>query len=120
MRGDTKRISDGGVARVAQVITGSVTSPSYGFLGDGQLSNAQLASAVALPDLPAAASVAIVQNNHTQPIRFRYSGTPTATVGQRIPVGETVTLDVGAATLATVRLIYEATGTGTVDVSYFS
>lgn len=107
---------------------GTTTSPTvvksagYTFLGQQQLT-APTAAAAALPTIPATATVAMVQNNSTQPYRFRYDGAttaPTATNGQRIAVGGVVTMDVGQATLLNVRVIQEAAATGTIDIAYFS
>lgn len=105
--------------------TGTVSNPSvvksagFTWLGDAQIT-APTAASTALPTIPATATVAIIQNNTSQIYRFRYSGVPTASVGQRLAVGGVATLDVGQATLQTVRLIQEAAATGTIDVTYFN
>lgn len=84
-----------------------------------QIANATLATAQALT-VPTGATVALVQNNGTQPCRWRADGSaPTASTGQRIPSGETLTLDIGNAGLVAARFIREADGV-TLDISYYA
>lgn len=105
--------------------TGSSSAPSYvkaaNYVprGDQQITIATLQAVQSL-SVPANATVAIIQNNTTQAIRWRDTpaGTnPTTTVGQRIIAGDTLTYD-GA--LANFEAIAEAAGTGTLDIWYGS
>jgi hypothetical protein len=94
----------------------AVRSASYTPMGYQQLSNATLAVSTPLT-VPAGATVAIIQNNGTQPARFRDDGVaPTATTGQRIAAGEFYTYD---GNLSAMRLIREADGV-TLDIAYYS
>jgi hypothetical protein len=96
-----------------------VKAKNYTPRGDQQITIATLQSVTALT-VPANATVAFLQNNTTQAIRWRDSpaGTnPSTSVGQRIPAGETLTYD-GA--LANLEMIAEAAGTGTLDIAYYS
>lgn len=104
---------------------GSSSSPSYVKAanytprGDQQITIATLQAVQSLT-VPSNATVAFLQNNTTQAIRWRDTpaGTnPSTTVGQRILAGETLTYD-GA--LANLELIAEAAGTGTLDIVYYS
>lgn len=99
----------------------NVTSRSAAFtpLGDQQITIATLAAVQTLT-IPPGATVAIIQNNTTQAMRFRDrpDGTaPTATLGQRIAAGAPYTYD---GDLTKFKMIREADGTGTVDIAYYS
>jgi hypothetical protein len=103
----------------ADVLT--VRPAGYTFRGYQQLTNATLASSTALT-VPANSTAAIVQNNGTQPARFRMDGAttaPTSSTGMVIPAGEAAVLDYGATALGTARFIRAADGV-TLDIEYFS
>jgi len=94
---------------------------SFTAKGYQQLSNATLAASTALT-VPSGATVAVIQNNGTQPVRWRDDGAstaPTASTGQRLPAGETLTLDTGNAGLTAARFIREADG-ATLDIQYYA
>lgn len=98
-----------------------VKSSSYNQLGYQQIATGTLATSTALT-VPNGATVAIVQNNGNQPVRWRPDGSttaPTASTGQRIAAGDRLTLDIGAAGLASSRFIQEASG-AVLDVTYYS
>ncbi len=117
-------LDDATITAIAEAVGGGtsgdpsfVKAAPYTPLGDQQLSNATLAASTALT-VPGGATVAIVQNNHSQAMRWRDNGqAPTASVGQRIAAGEQLTYD---GSLSAFRIIKEADGTGTVDVWYGS
>ncbi len=97
----------------------TVKPGNYTPRGDQQITIATLQTKQTL-SIPANATVAFMQNNTTQALRWRDSpaGTdPTTTVGQRIVAGGTLTYD-GA--LANFEIIAEAAGTGTLDIVYYS
>lgn len=76
------------------------------------------ATATALT-VPANTTYALVQNNGTQPVRYRLDGTdPTASVGMRLAAGGTLHIR-GATALAAARFIREAAGV-TLDVQYYA
>jgi hypothetical protein len=103
----------------AEVLT--VRPAGYAFQGYQQLSNTTLASSSPLT-VPVNATGAIVQNNGTQPARYRVDGTttaPTASSGMVIPPGEAIVLDYGRAALVASRYIRSADGL-TLDIEYFS
>ena len=83
-----------------------------------QMLSAALASSAPLPaTIPAAATIAIIENNGTTAVRWRDDGgAPTASVGGRIAAGGKLTYD---GSLSALRLIYEATG-AILDISYYS
>ena len=96
-----------------------VKAANYVPRGDQQITIATLQSVTALT-VPGSATVAFMQNNTNQAIRWRDTpaGTnPTTSVGQRILAGDTLTYD-GA--LANWEGIAEAAGTGTLDIVYYS
>jgi len=98
----------------------SIPVSSAGYLPKGyqQFDNTQLATVQSLT-VPAGATVAIIQNNHTQPMRWRDDGqNPTGTTGLRIPANSETPLTYDA-TLATFRMIKQTDGTGFVDVAYY-
>lgn len=91
-------------------------SASFTPQGYQQISSATLAASTGLT-VPAGATVAIIQNNGTQAVRFRDDGTdPTSSIGQRIPAGETLTYD---GDLSAVEFIREADG-AILDIAYYS
>ena len=92
---------------------------TYNPLGHQQIANATLAASTALPSVPASATVALIQNNGTQPARIVYTGAATGTTGLRIPAATTLTWDVGQANLTTTRVIREADGV-TLDILYLA
>lgn len=97
--------------------TPTFTKPA-GFtpLGYQQIADAALAAATGFT-VPGGAKYAIVQNNGSQPCRWRDDGTnPTASTGQRIPAGEQLTYD---GNLAAIKFIREASGV-TLDIHYYS
>ncbi len=99
----------------------SVKAASYTPLGHQQILSAALVSSSALT-VPTGATTAIVQNNGTTAVRFRYDGAttpPTASIGQRLTAGAVLTLDVGNVGLTSTRFIYEASG-AILDIAYFS
>lgn len=99
-----------------------VKAASYTQLGYQQITAATLAASTALT-VPGGATTAIVQNNTSQPSRFRPDGAttaPTTSVGQRLLAAGTLTLDIGNAGLTSTRFILEAAGTGTFDITYYS
>lgn len=99
-----------------------VTPASYTQLGYQQITAATLAASTAMT-VPGGATTAIIQNNTTQPARFRPDGAttaPTTTTGQRLISGGTLTLDIGNAGLTSTRFILEAAGTGNFDITYYS
>jgi hypothetical protein len=98
-----------------------VKSATLSFLGFQQIVNATLAGSTALA-VPAGATIAAIQNNGSQPVRFRLDGAttaPTASVGQRIAAGDSIPLAVGNAALTATRVIREADG-ATLDINYFN
>lgn len=110
-----------GVTRATFANPVPVKAAPYTSLGYQQIANATLASSTALT-VPGGATVALVQNNGSQPVRFRPDGAttpPTASTGQRIPAGQTLTFDAGNAGLTALRFIREADGV-TLDISYYS
>lgn len=118
-----------GTAATAQRVTYAsdgatlpVKAASYTQLGYQQITAATLASSTAMT-VPGGSTTAIVQNNTSQPARFRPDGAttaPTASVGQRLLAAGTLTLDIGNAGLTSTRFILEAAGTGTFDITYYS
>lgn len=89
----------------------------YTPLGDQQISIATLQTVQTLT-VPTNATVAVLQNNTTQAIRWRDGASaPTTTVGQRIAAGNTLTY---RGPLAALKLLAEAAGTGTLDIAYYS
>jgi hypothetical protein len=111
------------VAAEVVVLAGSgsggvtVKAANYVPMGDQQFTIAALASKQVLT-IPTGATVAVIQNNTTQAMRWRDSPSgadPTATVGQRIPAGDQLAYD---GDLSKFEIIREADGTGTVDVWY--
>lgn len=89
---------------------------SYTFRGDAQLTDAQLATSSSLPNVPGNATFAYVQNNGSQPARWRgASAAPTSTTGQRIPAGEREFFD---GDLTQYRFIREAAG-AVLDIAYY-
>ena len=101
--------------------TVTVRPAGYVFQGYQQLTNAALATSTALT-VPANATGAIIQNNGTQPGRYRMDGAttaPTASVGMVIPAGEAIVLDYGRTALVAARFIRAADG-ATLDIEYFS
>lgn len=97
----------------------AVKSANYTPRGDQQITIATLQTKQTLT-VPSLATVAFMQNNTTQALRWRDSpsGTdPTTTVGQRIIAGATLTYD---GNLANFEIIAEAAGTGTLDIVYYS
>lgn len=98
-----------------------VKPASYSFLGYQQIADATLAASSAMT-VPGSATTAIIQNNGTTAVRWRVDGSttaPTASTGQRIVSGGTLTLDVGNASLITTRFIREAAG-ATLDITYYA
>jgi hypothetical protein len=86
-------------------------------LGHFQLTNTQLAAKQNLPSIPATATFALIQNNGTQPARWRDDGPdPTASTGLRIKVGDTLLYD---GNLAALELIREGDGC-TLDIAYYA
>jgi hypothetical protein len=68
--------------------------------------------------VPANSSYAIIQNNGTQPTRYRLDATaPTSTTGMRLAAGAQIRVN-GAAALAAAKFIREAAGV-TLDVQYY-
>lgn len=103
----------------ADVLT--VRPAGYVFQGYQQLTNTTLASSSPLT-VPTNATGAIIQNNGTQPGRYRMDGAttpPTASSGMVIPAGEAIVLDYGRAALVASRYIRAADGV-TLDIEYFS
>lgn len=99
-----------------------VKAASYTQLGYQQITAATLASSTAMT-VPATTTTAIIQNNTTQPARFRPDGSttaPTTTTGQRLLAAGTLTLDIGNAGLTSTRFILEAAGTGNFDITYYA
>lgn len=83
--------------------------------GYQQLTNDNLATSQALT-VPTGATSATIQNNGSQPARFRDDGVaPTSSAGQRIPAGEAFQTDRG---LSALRFIREADGV-TLDIAYY-
>jgi hypothetical protein len=95
-----------------------VKAAPYTQLGDQQILSATLAASTGLT-VPTGATVATIQNNGTGICRWRPNGVPTATLGQTIAAGATLTLDDGAAGLAAARFII-GSGTVNLDICYFS
>lgn len=109
----------GGASSGGSIGAVPVRAANYTPRGDQQITIATLQSVTALT-VPTSATVAILQNNTTQAIRWRDTpaGTnPSASLGQRILAGDTLTYD---GTLANLELIAEAAGTGTLDIVYYS
>jgi hypothetical protein len=116
------------VALVGSNGPNSASAPSYVavapymFQGYQQISNATLTNSSPLPSIPASATGAVIQNNGTQPARYRVDGStnaPTSTSGMVIPAGESVVVQYGNAALGTFRAIRGADGV-TLDVEYFT
>lgn len=109
---------------VIDIASGAIDDPNYvkaapyTFLGDQQIVSATLAASTALT-VPAGATVATIQNNSTGVCRWRNSGTPTASLGQTIAAGGTLTLDAGNAGLTSTRFII-GSGTVILDINYYS
>lgn len=83
--------------------------------GYQQFLDADLASVASLT-VPSGATRAVIQNNGSQPVRWRDDGVnPTSTTGQRILSGEEKDY---RGTLSAVRLIREASG-ASLDVLYY-
>lgn len=98
-----------------------VKAGGYTQLGYQQIVSATLASSTALT-VPSGATLAIVQNNGTQAVRWRPDGAttaPTSTTGQRIAAGSVLTIDIGNAGLTSSRFIREADGS-ILDITYYS
>lgn len=93
-----------------------VKAASYTSLGDQNITS--LAASTALT-VPGGATVAFVQNTGAGVVRYRFSGTPTPSVGHQLAAGATVTVDDGNAGLAAFRAI-DGSGTNSIYVSYFS
>lgn len=111
--GDQVRVNFGGRSLRADLVTAVGTG--YTPKGYQQIADATLAAATALT-VPAGSTYAVVQNNGSQPVRYRDDGTdPTTTVGMRIPAGNTLTYD---GNLAAIKFIREAAGV-TLDVTYY-
>ena len=114
--------STAGIQKVA-LVDGDGNDASagpYDQLGYQQLSNATLAASTALT-VPANATAVIIQNNGSQPARWRPDGAttaPTASTGLRIAAGDELRLQPGNAGLTTMRFIREADGV-TLDIAYF-
>ena len=90
----------------------------YVYTGEQQLLSAGLVAAVGLT-VPAGTTLAVIQNNGTQPVRFRFgASSPTTSVGQRLPAGGVLYLDVTEADLADVQFIRELDGP-ILDIQYF-
>lgn len=84
-------------------------------LGYQQISNANLAAAMPLA-VPSGATIADVENNGSQPCRWRDDGVdPTPEQGRVIPGGETRRFN---GNLATLKLIRAGDGV-TLDVSFY-
>lgn len=76
------------------------------------------AAATALT-VPANTSSALVQNNGTQPARYRLDGVdPTTSVGMRLAASAQIRI-YGASALAAAKFIREAAGV-TLDVQYYA
>lgn len=100
-------------------IIGGSTSPitvsarNYTPLGYQQISEPATSTALIVPTN---AKFAFVQNNGSQPARWRDDGqAATASTGQRIPAGQTLTYD---GNLSAFRVIREAAGV-TLDILYY-
>jgi hypothetical protein len=86
--------------------------------GDQQIAIANLQAVNPLTPPIAGATLAVVQNNTTQAMRWRDNGaSPTILVGQRIAAGDDLTY---FGDLTAFKIIAEASGTGTVDIVYYS
>lgn len=96
-----------------------VKSSTYTVLGHQQLTDANLAASVALPSIPANATIAVVQNNGTTAARWRSPGPATSTTGFRIAAGQVLTLDIGQAGLVASRFIRESAG-AVLDIVYYA
>lgn len=104
--------------------SGSATAPTYVTTANytpkapaQQITIATLATAQTLT-VPSGSTIARLQNNTSQPLRWRDDGTaPTVAIGQRLPAGETLIYD---GSLAALQIIREADGTGTLDVAYYA
>lgn len=118
--GSTPITGGNGTAAASSSNPVPVTGASFTFLSHQQLT--LTAGSLALPTIPATATVAIVQNNGTQGGRFRYDGAttaPTASTGQRIAANGVATMDVGQITLTTTRVIADTGGVGGIlDIVY--
>jgi guanyl-specific ribonuclease Sa len=69
--------------------------------------------------IPANTTYALVQNNGTQPARYRFDGVdPTASLGMRLPASGHIQIR-GAAALAAAKFIREAAGV-TLDIQYYA
>lgn len=113
----TGTAAGGGTAANPSVVKDASQTP----LGYQQILSATLASSTAMT-VPSGATTAIVQNNGTTAVRFRYDGAttaPTASTGQRLLPDAIVIMDVGNAGLTATRFIYESAGP-ILDITYFS
>lgn len=117
--------SDGKIRETTGPIVGAsssapsyVKSANYTPRGNVQMVSADLATAVSLPaTIPALATIAIIENNGTQAVRWRDDGTnPTTSRGGRIASGAKFTYD---GNLAALKLIREADG-AILDINYYS
>lgn len=101
---------------------GSSTDPfyykgaSYTFLSDQQIVEPSTSTALTVP---ASATLAVVQNNGTVACRWRIGNAPTATLGQTIAAGGSLTLDVRNVDIVAARFIRSAAGV-TLDVNYYA
>lgn len=86
--------------------------------GNAQMVSADLASSAGLPaTIPSSATRAIIENNGTQPVRWRDDGVaPTASRGGRIVAGGKLNYD---GVLSAIRFIREADG-AILDINYYS
>lgn len=85
-------------------------------LGYQQIANTTLAASSALT-APNGAKKAVIQNNGSQPARWRDDGqAPTASTGLRLPPGDELVYE---GSLSAIRLIREADGV-TIDVAYYA
>lgn len=68
--------------------------------------------------VPSNTTLALVQNNGTQPVRYRIDGpSPTTSMGMRINAGEELEL-IGASAVSAAKFIREAQGV-TLDVQFY-
>lgn len=86
--------------------------------GNAQMVSADLAASSPLPaTVPPLATRAVIENNGTQPVRWRDDGVaPTASRGGRIVVGGKLNYD---GVLSALRFIREADGS-ILDINYYS
>lgn len=83
---------------------------------DQQITIATLQAVQSLT-VPATATIAKLQNNTTSALRWRDTGSnPTIAIGQRILAGEELVYN---GSLAALKIIAEAAGTGTLDIAYY-